>query len=101
MQTKHKLGLALLGAAATAGVAYFAYIHKDEITKKIDDLKEEILKKKNAIGTAGANKIADIVDSLIGILEKHASGKHTAEELKERDAEIEKLRAELNDLKNS
>ena len=99
MEAKHKIGLALIGAVATAGIAYCAYLHKDDITAKIDALKDEIIKKKNELGEAGSKRIADIIDKLVVLLEKHASGKHTAEELVARDNEITKLKEELEDLK--
>lgn len=99
METKHKIGLTILAGVATAGLAYCAYLHRDDITKKIEEVKEEIKKKKESLGEMGSKKMADIIDSLIVILERHASGKHTAEELIERDKQIEKLREEIRSLR--
>lgn len=100
MELKHKVGLALVGAVATAGMAYCAYLHRDDIASKIDDLKNDIINKKNELGEAGHKKIGIIVDSMINALEKYASSERSAEDAVRHNDEIQKLREEIASLKN-
>jgi hypothetical protein len=94
MTREKKVGLAVLGAFAVAGLAYCAYSHKEEIYSKIQELKNEIANKKEELGEIGRDKISHIAHALIAIVEKYA-GSNTEATLKERDAEIQKLKSEL------
>ena len=97
MTNKEKLGLVVIGAVAAAGLAYCAYSHKEEIYVKIEDLKNEIAKKKTALGEVGREKISHIAHSLIAVIEKYADSNNELT-LKARDVEIEMLKKELFEL---
>lgn len=98
MQTKHKIGLGLFGIAAAAGLAYCAFLHKDDILSKIDELKKQLEAKKAQLGEAGAEKIAHIAESLITFLEKYnsCSKEMTAEEIRAQIKDLETKLANLN-----
>lgn len=97
MTNKEKLGLVVVGAITAAGLAYCAYSHKEEIYGKIEDLKNEITKKKTELGEVGREKISHIAHSLIAVIEKYADSNNEFN-LKARGVEIEMLKKELAEL---
>lgn len=97
MKREHKLGLVLATVVATAGLAYCAYSHKEEIYEKIEDLKNEISKKKIALGDKGRDKLNGIIHKVIQLLESQ-TGTTSEMELRKKDIEIEMLKKELEAL---
>lgn len=98
MTKEHKLGLVLVTVVATAGLAYCAYTHKEEIYNKIEDLKNEIAKKKSELGDKGRDKLNGIIQKVIHLLENQ-TGTSSEMDLRKKDIEIEMLKKELEALK--
>jgi glutamine synthetase adenylyltransferase len=98
MKQSQKVGLTIAGTLLVAGAAYCAYRKREKILTVINELKNELVFKKETLTQKGKDKADSLINKLVEMLEKYSNPAYDVS-LHAKDNEITALKKEIAELK--